>query len=482
MIQLWATGDARRWGRSLLPANRAAGILVVFAGLMGLARLANGNDLLTLYRAAVTHDAAVQAAQYRRDAAVEVRPQARAEWLPHVDATASRERMHLTESIDLIPGIATTPAAPVLPQGCALTSDLSAATCLANANSYGGRISQTLFSYESLNRWRRASLEAASAEASLSDAQQKLIVRVARAYFAVLAARHHLEIARDERNAFGVLLNQTKGREQTGLGSRSEVQQVQAFYDSTGQGVIDAQNGLDDASLSLAEIAGVLPDELSPLSEDALLPEVNPLAEDQWVGWAQENNAQVRAAALLTRAAERDIEVQRGRALPSLVLAGTGVHTSADSALGGDNTLETVGVYLTWALYQGGAVASGLRQSHALSRQRRAELDLAERETERLTRVAHRNAMRGLQRVAAARSAVQSGRDAVEAVRRDIEFNVGSPFVLLNYQQIYFAALNSYDEARYDYLTNLLTLWQLAGRLDEHDVTALDALLVSRHP
>jgi outer membrane protein len=66
-----------------------ASIVMVLA-----AQVAGANDLKELYDLALARDAALQAAGFQRDAAVEVRPQALAQWLPQlsVSAAATRER------------------------------------------------------------------------------------------------------------------------------------------------------------------------------------------------------------------------------------------------------------------------------------------------------------------------------------------------------------------------------------------------------
>ena len=146
--------------------------------------------------------------------------------------------------------------------------------------------------------------------------------------------------------------------------------------------------------------------------------------------------------------------------------------------LGGNQTLDTVGISFSWPLLQGGAVASAVRQSRALQRQAEAEFEGAQRDTERMTRAAFRNIASGVPRINAARRAVVSGRDAVEASRRNVEFGTGTEFDLLNAQVNYFAAIRAYNQDRYDYLTNVLTLKLEAGRLSEDDLEAIDGLLV----
>ena len=53
---------------------------------------ADANDLKDLYELALTRDASLRAAGFQRDAAIEARPQALAQWLPQVSASASATR------------------------------------------------------------------------------------------------------------------------------------------------------------------------------------------------------------------------------------------------------------------------------------------------------------------------------------------------------------------------------------------------------
>ena len=53
---------------------------------------------------------------------------------------------------------------------------------------------------------------------------------------------------------------------------------------------------------------------------------------------------------------------------------------------------------------------------------------------------------------------------------------------LLDAQTNYYSAVRAYAQARYDYLTNVLTLKQQAGRLTELDLVAIDDLLIVSGP
>ena len=448
-------------------------VLVLIAIAIDAPR-ACGNDLLELYRLALARDAVLQAATHQRDAAIEGRPQALSQLLPQIAASASAGREREGQQTTVV----TTDQAA----NCVLAGDRQMTNCYSNTHAYGLTLTQTLWSFESFSRLEEANFLAASAQAELLGAQQGLLLRVATAYFGILAASDQLATNRRAREAFGTLLNQAKAREQTGISPRSEVAQAQSFYDATEQSVIDADNALDDAELVLTEIVGTRAADIAPLREEIPLTSPDPDSVDAWVASAKKDNPSVRAAELQAEAADRDIGVQRGKGLPSVTLNGSSSRSWQDLAFGGKQTLDSVGVSFNWPLFQSGAVASEVRQSRALYRQAEAQYDSAQRDSERRTRAAYRGVVTGILRIRAARRAVESGRQAVEASQRNVEFGTGSVFDLLNAQNNYYAAQRAYSQTRYDYLTAVLTLKQQAGTLAERDLEAIDGFLVTHSP
>lgn len=445
---------------------------IVSITLLGVIQQARANDLLQFYHQALAHDAVLQAATYQRDAAIEARPQALARLLPRVgaNANAGREREGLQNT-----GATTSQAV-----ACTLASAQQMQYCYTNAWTYGLTLSQPLWSAESYSQLKETSSLAAAAEANLLAAQQNLLLRVATTYFGILSARDRLTTNRLAREAFSALLTQIKARERIGISPRGDVEQAQSFYDGTEQSVIDAQNAVDDADLVMTEMVGPHAVDIAPLQETIPLATPDPYSVDAWVASARTDNFSVRAARLQAEAADYDIWVQRGKGLPTLNLNVSTARSWQDAAFGGRRSLDTVGVSFTWPLFQSGAVSSAVHQSRALSRQAWALHDAAQGDTERITRASYRGVVTGIARISAGERFVESARESVEASRKKVEFGSGSIFDLLNAQTNYYAARRAYSQTRYDYLTALLTLKQQAGRLSEHDLAAIDGLLVAR--
>ena len=118
-----------------------------------------------------------------------------------------------------------------------------------------------------------------------------------------------------------------------------------------------------------------------------------------------------------------------------------------------------------------------VRQAKATYAQYQAQYEGTRRSVERQARLAFRGVVAGIDKIKANRQAAESNRLAVEASRLGVEFGTRSEFELLEAQTNYYNVLRSYYQSRYDYLTNVLTLKQLAGRLTEADLAEIDGLL-----
>src|SRR5450432_3189963 len=100
------------------------------------AQVADANDLKQYYQLALTRDTTLQVAHFQRDALVEARPQAIAQWLPQLSANASATRERA--------GFDTGPAQGSQAVDCALSSTASTQRCYGTAHALGLNVSQTL--------------------------------------------------------------------------------------------------------------------------------------------------------------------------------------------------------------------------------------------------------------------------------------------------------------------------------------------------
>jgi outer membrane protein len=433
-----------------------------------LALPAQAGVLLDVYDAARWRDPVLREARETRNAAIESRPQALAALLPSLSASAAVQReRYVLEAGDAAVDDPTDPAASV-----------QDARFAATRHDYSLDLRQTLWSLEAFQRLQQSNYTVAEAEAGFLDAEQTLILRVAEAYFRVLATADTLAANRAERAAYAGLVDQAQKRLSAGLGARIGVSEADAFYSLTEQSVIDAELSLMDAQRALMQLTGrTLP--VLPLRDDIPLLSPQPADAEAWLRAMRDDNPAVRAAWLQVGVAERGVAVVAGQYWPTLSLQGSMGRADLADDLGGDQRIDRIGLVAQWPLLQGGLVRSRQRAASAELRKTYAAYEGRVRQAERDTLAAYRGVLAGIRAIRAGQRAVAANQTALDASRNGVESGTRTEFDLLNAQNNYYAALRAYTQSRYDYLSNSLRLKAQAGRLSVDDLAAIDALVLA---
>src|SRR5471032_973078 len=137
-------------------------------------------DLLQAYREAMSSDPVYASARYTRDAGLENLPQGRAGLLPIVNATASTQENRYLESL---------PPQTAIPE-LGIPAFSGGYQPLAGNNwGYHITLTQPLFNWQNYVVYKEAGFKVAQAEAIFGQTAQDLVVRVAQAYFDVLASQ-----------------------------------------------------------------------------------------------------------------------------------------------------------------------------------------------------------------------------------------------------------------------------------------------------
>src|SRR5207249_1096629 len=110
--------------------------------------------------------------------------------------------------------------------------------------------------WAAIETYRQAGDTAALAEVAFQSARQGLLLRVAQAYFSVLAAADSLRASRAENKALERQLEQARRRFDVGLSAITDVQEAQARFDLTVAAAIEAERVFRSAREALAEITG----------------------------------------------------------------------------------------------------------------------------------------------------------------------------------------------------------------------------------
>ena len=433
--------------------------VVLFLALF-LAAPLHAEDLLAVYRLALEKDPVLQAAAAERRAVLESRAQARALLLPQfsVSADYTRDRNKVLDA-----------DSPFFRQE----------TVHFWSRGYSLSLRQPVFNRAFFVQQKQAAAIVKSANARYAAARQDLIVRVANAYFQVLAARDNLEFARAEKNANQRQLEQARQRFEVGLIAITDVHESQAAFDAARAQEIEARNRLSSAREALRVITGQYHEQLSPLAPKIPLLAPDPQDIDAWTRQALAENLGLIATEYQVESAREEVEQRRSGHYPTLDLAGSHRYSDVDDGFFGGRETEdsSIGFQLNLPIYEGGAVSSRVREAVQRLEQARDQLEQNRREVLRQTRDAYLSVISGIETVKARKQAVISAQSALEATEAGLEVGTRTTVDVLSVRRNLFRNKRDHAQARYNYILDLLRLKQAAGTLSLADVEEINRWL-----
>jgi len=244
-----------------------------------------------------------------------------------------------------------------------------------------------VFDLTAWNNYRATSETLRASELSAEDAHNLVVLGVAGTYLQAVAARARVAAARAQLTTATVLLQQAQERRAVGLVAQVDVgrSQVQAL---TGQQRLTSlQVDFARQKIKLARIIGLPPTDQYEIGDDVAFLTAPTLSLEDALKRAQENRADLKAAAAQLRAAERAHAAARAERLPSATL-------NADwgkigSTLPDAQSTFTIVGRVRVPIWLGGSAAATIQRAEAAVEQRRAELDDLSNEIEGDVRTAY---------------------------------------------------------------------------------------------
>jgi len=325
------------------------------------------------------------------------------------------------------------------------------------------------------------------AQADLESAEQDLIVRLATAYFDVLAAKDALTTSQANKTGIAEQLASAKRNFEVGTATITDTREAQARYDLAVAQELAADNDLRVKRVTLDQFVGRVGVEPKGLAVPVALPALPSNNVDTWVATGDEQHPAVRKARLGLEVAQLDTQIARAGDKPTLdanaTLGGQNLHNNlngAAAASSGVGTTKTasVGLTFTYPLYTGGLTQNRIKETLVLEERARNDLDFARRSVAEATRRAFFGVQSLKAQVAAYEAAESSTKLALEATQLGYKVGVRVNLDVLNAQTQLYSTQRDLAKARYDVVVNSLKLRQASGQLRAEDLSAVNTLLV----
>jgi outer membrane protein len=454
----------RRATRSrLIAAGSMAGALMAGSPVMA-------SDLASVLLEATTNDPVYASARFSLEASGEAVPQARAALLPNVSLSASANltQQHLvSDNLRVEPSYVQT------------------------FSSWGPTLQVSLPVYRA-PQWDALTQSRSTvrqSEMQFAQARQDLIVRVAQAYFDVLASSDALRAIQTNKQAISEQLAQAQREFEVGTKTIVDTDEAKARYDLA---VAQEQVALGDLIVkksSLRAIIGHDAGDLAPLSDAPSLVPPQPADVEAWARQAEQGNFSVQAAQAAAEFARLQTERARHAYRPTVDLNGS-VQWQHATTIGGvdplnhntftfgtSSTSGVVGLVATVPLYTGDLIQSRIREARANEHKSEQDLEAARRSAAQAARQAYTGTDFGLAQVRALESAEVSAKSQLDSTRLGYEVGVRINLDVLNANTQLFNTQRDLKKARYDFLLNGLRLKAASGTLEDRDVQAVNALL-----
>ncbi len=454
----------------------------LFALCSLLAGPASADTLVDIYELALENDALLKSrvAQYNAD--IELEKLALAPLLPQARAGYS-----ITDSET----DTTSPNVYLNPETNQLDTIDVTSTRNTDTDGYDVSLSQTLFNLSAWFGWRAGKETSLQAEATLSAAQQDLIVRVVQSYFGVLRAQDNLRASLAQERAFERQLEQTRQRFEVGLIAITDVYEAEAARDLAQVTRIVDENNVAVAKENLSVLTGQPPGELYVLGAEFDPRPPEPSDRSAWVDFALENNNQLAAARFAEEAARQNATSLKMGHAPTVTATYRYQDTETTGSIrqdpeslfnfdpDSDQTNETWQIRFDVPLFAGGSISANRRRAaEQFNAARESRINLT-RNTVTQARSLHMTVMSDVSRVKARKQAIISTQSALDATQAGYEVGTRNIVDVLNAQDRLFAAQRDYANSRYDFVINSLRLKEVAGTLSPEDIARLEGFLLA---
>ncbi len=449
--------------RRLLAARLALGTLaaLVACTLPARADTPPRLDLDRAWQAALANDAVLRAARAGAESGREAVPLARAQLLPQVGISWTRNKNELETDTRVA-------QVPVHTR-----QDYYSSTRTLT-------IRQPLIQPVQWATLRQAGAQVVEAEALLVQTRQQLATRLVEAYFELLLADEQIMFIQAQTEAHTSQLDAARKSFAAGSGIRTEIDEAQARLDLDAAQALEARQQSQLARRRLQQLVAEPFSGVARLDPERLRrapPEAGEL--DSWLAIAEENSPEMQALRARLEAASQELAKARARHLPTLDAVAQANRGVSDNI----NRIDTrsnqasIGLQFNMALYSGGAVDAAVRQARA--ELTRAEENLAVQRLDLSLRLhrEHRGVTEGLLRIKALEQAVASAAQLSVSSRRAYQAGARTTLDVLNAEQQLHAARRDLAQARYATLAAHVRLQVLAGVFDDDSLARLNTLL-----
>ena len=424
--------------------------ILIFAGFF-LSPISHGHamSLLDAYEAALQHDPTYRSAYHENEAGQQAEAIGLASLLPNLAITHTQNRSSGT-----------------------ITGRTQTGQSVSDVVTFDGQISsltlrQPLINLEAVASYRIGKAQADSSRAKFTGRSQQLIVRLVEAYVETLLAQDHVKLAEAQLVSLEELKRVNERMLIKGEGTTTDVLETQSKHAIAQARVIEANDELEGAQLTLEAIIGQKINQLDRLSDAFNTRAIQLQDYDNWYALALERNAELVTQRHAVTSGKEEIRKSFAGHTPRVDLVASLSKNNRGSFItrNQDAELGTIGVEVNFPLYAGGRVNALTAQAKANHARAEADLDAITDKVLVELKKQYNLLKSGVKKIESLELAVKSAELLVDATEKSIRGGIRINLNLLDAQQQLYTAQRDLSRARFDYLLAYLRLQLAAGTL-----------------
>jgi outer membrane protein TolC len=322
-------------------------------------------------------------------------------------------------------------------------------------------VAQSLFDWRSINNARAANQTVKSADYTLADAHDLVVLAVGNVYFQAVADEARIQTAEAQVQTAQSLFSQATDQVNAGTAADIEALRSKVELQTRQQQLIQAKNDFAIQKITVARVVGLAPSQEFDLTDKSLYQPLESITIDDALSRALNSRSDYRAALSEVRASELSRKAALAGYFPSLSF-------NADYGTGGAHPSESTRVYdvrgtLSIPIFTGNSVHGDIEQADARLEQSRERLDNLRAQIEADVRTAWLNLQSSGEQVTVAHSNIDLADQTLAQSRDRFTAGVTDTVEVVQSQEAVASAHEQYISSLYNYNFAKISLIRALG-------------------
>jgi outer membrane protein TolC len=322
-------------------------------------------------------------------------------------------------------------------------------------------LSQTLFSYESIQRFRAARTAEQAAQLSYKDTLDVITLSVGNAYLEVIEAHSRIEAEEAQVQNAKALYDQAVDEFQAGTTPRIDETRTAVQLHTEEYNLSVARNNFEVAKLTLGRAIGLPLGQVFDIADQLPYADINPPTVEEALKIAYNSRTDFRSALNSAKSAEQALLGAKGERYP--VVAVNGDYGDQGATFSQSHGVFSFQAGINVPIFTGGRIKGDITQAEATLRQRKAEAENIRGQIDYDVRTAFLNLNAAKEQVDVAHQNVDLANDNVARSRERFAAGVTDSVEVVQSEQSLASANDQYITSLYSHNLAKLALARALG-------------------